>query len=76
MSLRDLLGSPVVKNLPSKAGGTGSILGCETKIPDDSWQKKKKPKVSNRSNIVTDSIKTFKKWSRTKNLKKCLKKEK
>ena len=39
MSLRHFLGSPVVKTLPSNAGGTGSIPGCETKIPDASWPK-------------------------------------
>ena len=42
MSLRDFLASPVVKTLPSNAGGTGSIPGCETKIPDASWPKKPK----------------------------------
>ena len=35
---------------------------------------KKKPKVSNRSNIVTDSIKTFKSWSVQRILKNVLKK--
>ena len=30
---RDFSGAPVVKNLPSKAGDTGSIPGPGTKIP-------------------------------------------
>ena len=31
--IRDFLGSPVVKTLPSNAGGPGSIPGQGTKIP-------------------------------------------
>ena len=31
--MQDFLGGPVVKNLPSGAGDTGSISGWETKIP-------------------------------------------
>ena len=32
-------GGPVVKILPSNAGGTGSIPGWGTKIPHTSWPK-------------------------------------
>ena len=31
--LGDFLGGPVVKNMPSNAGNTGSVLGWGTKIP-------------------------------------------
>ena len=31
--------NPVVKRLPSKAGGAGSIPGWGAKIPTCSWQK-------------------------------------
>ena len=44
----------MVKTLLSKAGGAGSIPGQGTKIPHDSQPK-------NRSSIVTNSIKTWKK---------------
>ena len=36
---RDFSGGLVVKTLPSNAGGMGSILGQETKIPHVSWPK-------------------------------------
>ena len=32
-------GSPVVKTLPSNAGGAGSILGRGAKIPHSYWPK-------------------------------------
>ena len=35
---RDFPGGPVVKNLPSKAGNVGSILGWGTKIPHASGE--------------------------------------
>ena len=38
----DFPGGPVVKTLPSNAGGAGSIPGQEAKIPHASQQKKKK----------------------------------
>ena len=34
----DFPGGPVVKNLPSNAGDTGSIPGQGTKIPHATWQ--------------------------------------
>ena len=40
--LRDFLGGPVVKTLPSNAGGESSIPGCEAKIPHAHRAKKKK----------------------------------
>ena len=42
--LWDFPGSPVVKSLPSNAGGAGSISGQEAKIPHAS-QRKKNPKT-------------------------------
>ena len=46
----------MVKTLPSSAGGVGSIPGQGAKIPHASGQK---TKAQNRSNIVTNSIKTI-----------------
>ena len=37
LSSRDFPGGPVVKNLPSDAGDTGSIPGRETKVPHTPW---------------------------------------
>ena len=37
--IRDFLGSPVVKTLPSNAGGVGSIPGWGAKIPHASGPK-------------------------------------
>ena len=37
-NLRDFLGGPVVKNLPSNAGDLGSIPGLGTKIPHAAGQ--------------------------------------
>ena len=45
----------MVKTSPSSAGGAGSIPGRGAKIPHASRQK---TKTLNRSNIVTNSIKT------------------
>ena len=42
MTMRDFLGSPVVKTLPSIARGKGSIPGGGTKIPHDMWHCQKK----------------------------------
>ena len=52
---RDFPGGPVVKTSPSNAGGAGSIPGRGAKIPHAS-----RPKNQNRSNTVTNSIKTLK----------------
>ena len=46
---------PVVKTLPSNAGGTGLIHGWGPKIPNASW-----PKNQNINSIVTNLIKTLK----------------
>ena len=37
--VRDFPGGPVVKTLPSNAGGQGSIPGQGVKIPHTSWPK-------------------------------------
>ena len=47
--MKGLPGGPVVKTLPSNAGGVGSILGQEAKIPHAAWPKKPK--------LVTETIK-------------------
>ena len=57
----------MVKTLPSNEGSTVSIPGRGTRIPQASWPKK--PKHKNRSNIVTNSIKT-KNIPHQKNIKK------
>ena len=57
MSLRDFLGSPVVKTLPSNAGGTGLIPGCETKIPNASWPKKPKCETEQYCNRFNKDLK-------------------
>ena len=54
--LGDVPGGPV----PSSAGGEDSVPGWRAKIPHASWPKNQNMK--NRSNIVTNSIKTLK-WS-------------
>ena len=60
----------MVKTSPSNTGGVGSIPGQGAKIPHASW-----PKNQNRSNIVTNSIKTLKMVHiKKKNLKKKRKK--
>ena len=66
----------MLKTSPSKAGVEGSIPGWGAKILHTSWLKKKK-NPQNRSDVVTNSIKTLKngphfkniylkKWSRTR----------
>ena len=40
--MSDFPGSPVVRTLPSSAGGVGLILGQAAKIPHGSWPKKSK----------------------------------
>ena len=57
LDMGDFSGSPVVKTLPSKAGGEGSTPGRELRSYMPQGQK---TKTQNRSNLVTDSIKTFK----------------
>ena len=54
-------GGPVVKTLPSKAGGVDSLpgLGARSLMPQDQ-------KTENRSNIVTTTIKTLKKTKQNK----------
>ena len=62
----NFLGSPGVKTLPSNAGNTSLIPGQGAKIPHALGPKNqniKKNKNKTRSNIVTKSIKTFKKGS-------------
>ena len=56
--MRDFHGGPVAKNLPSNGRDVVSIPGQGTKIPHASWLKN--PNIDNRSNIVTESIKTLK----------------
>ena len=56
--MRDFHGGPVVKNLLSHGRDVVSIPGQGTKIPHVSWLKTQN--INNRSNIVTDSIKTLK----------------
>ena len=53
----DFPGGPVVKTSPSNAGGEGSIHGRELRSHMPRGQK---TKTENRSNLVTDSIKTLK----------------
>ena len=48
----------MVKTSPSNSGGVGSIPSCGAKIPQAS---RPKTKTLIRSNVVTNSIKTFKK---------------
>ena len=52
-------GGLVVKTLPPSVGGAGLIPGQGAKTPHASWPKKPN-KPQNRSNIVTNSIKTKK----------------
>ena len=54
---RDFPGGPMVKTLPSNAGGVGMIPHLRAKILHASWPKSQN---INRSNIVTNLIKTFK----------------
>ena len=54
----DFPGGPVVETSPSNAGDAGLIPGRGAQIPHASQPKNQN--VSNRSNIVTNSIKTLK----------------
>ena len=56
-NMKDFPGCPVVKTLPSNAGCAGSIPGQGAKISHASWSKNQ---TKNRSNIVTNSVKTLK----------------
>ena len=53
----DFPGGSMGKTSPFNAGGASVIPGQGTKIPHASWPK---AKTENRSNIVTNSIKTLK----------------
>ena len=55
---RDFPGGSVVKTSPCNTEDTGSIPVGETKIPHASGPKNQN--IKNRSNIVTNSIKTLK----------------
>ena len=55
----DLPGGLVVKTSPSNAESVGSIPGRGAKIPHALWLKKQN--INNRSNSVTNSVKTLKK---------------
>ena len=68
--MTDFPGGPVIKTSPSNSEGVGSIPGQGAKIPHSSWPRKKK--TYNRSNTVTNSIKTF----LMVNVKKIFKKKK
>ena len=61
----------MVKTSPSNTGDAGSIPGWGIKIPHSSWPKNQS---INRSNIVSDSIKTLK-MVRIKKKKKLLKRK-
>ena len=60
-------GAPVVKNLPSKAGGASLIPGLEAKIPRASREKKPKQRTETNCNKFN---KDFKNGPRQKNYKK------
>ena len=70
---RNFPGGPVVKTSPSNVGSAGSIPGWGAKIPH-ALRPKYQKNPQNRSNIVTNSIKTLK-MVHVKNKKKS-KKEK
>ena len=55
---RDFPGCPMVKILPSKAGGVSLIPGQGAKIPPASQPKDQN--INSSSNIVTNSLKTLK----------------
>ena len=57
-SYGDFPGSSVVKTSPSNAGGTGLIPGWGAKIPHALQPKNQN--IKNKSNIVTNSMKTLK----------------
>ena len=55
----DFLGGPAVKTSSSSAGGGGLVPVQGDKIPHASGPKSQNTKINNRSNMVTNSIKTF-----------------
>ena len=62
LTVRDFPGGPLVDTSSSHARGAGLIPGQGAKIPHALWPKNQKTKTKtkkyNRSNIVTNSIKT------------------
>ena len=66
----DFPGGPVVKTSPSNAGGEGSIPLWGAKIFHASWPKNQDIK---RSNVLTNSIKTFKNHVHQKKILKRMK---
>lgn len=60
----DFPSGPVVGALPSKAGGVGLFPGQGAKFPYALWPKKMKHKTET---ILTNPIKTLKKWPTSKN---------
>ena len=58
MHLGDFPGSLVVKTPPSNAEGASLIPGWRAKIPHASWPQNQN--INNKSNIITNSIKTLK----------------
>ena len=67
MTWGDFPGGPVVKTLPSNAGGVGSIPGRGAKIPHASWPENQNIKQKQYCNKCN---KDFKKGPHPKNLKK------
>ena len=63
--IRDFPEGPMIKTSPFNAEGAGLIPGRGAKNPHGLLAKKNK--TQNKSNTVTNSIKTFKKWSTSKN---------
>ena len=63
---RDIPGGPVVKISPSIVGGTGLTHGGGNEIPYALWSKAQKADKKTRSNIITNSIKIFKKQQKAK----------
>ena len=52
----DFSGSPVVKTLPSRAGGASSIPGWGAKIPHATWAKKSNIKQNQYCNKIQGSL--------------------
>ena len=53
----DFPGSPMVKTLPSNAGGAGLIPGQGTKIPHASWSKNQNVKQKQCCNKFNEDLK-------------------
>ena len=53
ISLQDFPSNPVVKTLPSNAGGLGSIPGQKVKIPHASRPKKKKKNRKQKTEAIS-----------------------